>query len=70
MNWEKENVPIIIDELNTTEKGLSTTEAENRLKTYGKNALEEKEKDSQLKKFVSQFTEPLIILLIIAGIIC
>ncbi len=69
MNWEKENVPIIIDELNTTEKGLSTTEAENRLKTYGKNALEEKEKDSQLKKFVSQFTEPLIILLIIAGII-
>ena len=69
MNWEKENVPIILDELNTTKNGLSTTEAENRLKIYGKNALEEKEKDSQLKKFVSQFTEPLIILLIIAGTI-
>lgn len=69
MNWEKEDVPSILKELKTTENGLSAEESKNRLSLYGKNALEEKEKESEVKKFLLQFTEPLTILLIIAGII-
>ena len=37
-----------LNELNTTDKGLTSSEAAARLKTYGKNILEEKEKISPL----------------------
>lgn len=56
-------------EYNTTRNGLTLEEAETRISSYGKNVLIEKEKESELKKFLLQFTEPLTILLIIAGII-
>lgn len=69
MEWEKNSVSFVLEELKTTDNGLTTIEAENRLIQYGKNVLKEKEKDSELKKFLTQFTEPLMILLIIAGII-
>ncbi len=69
MNWEKEEISSILKELNTSSTGLTTKEAENRIQIYGKNALEEKEKESEVKKFLMQFTEPLTVLLIIAGVI-
>ncbi|HIH36083.1 MAG TPA: cation-translocating P-type ATPase [Methanosphaera sp.] len=69
MEWERENASSVLAKLDTNQNGLTTAEAEERLEKYGKNTLKEKEKESELKKFLLQFTEPLTILLIIAGII-
>ena len=49
--------------------GLSKTEVEKREKACGKNILIEKEKESILKKFLNQFNDFMIIILIIASII-
>ncbi len=69
MTNDNPQVSEIMLKYDTRTNGLSTLEAEERIKKYGKNALIEKEKDSEIKKFLSQFTEPLTILLILAGII-
>ena len=59
----------VFEELGVSESGLSSQEAEERLKRYGENELEEKEKVSILRLFISQFTSILIVILIIASII-
>lgn len=69
MEWERENASSVLAKLDTNQNGLTTAEAEERLEKYGKNTLKEKEKESELKKFLLQFTEPLTVLLIIGGII-
>ncbi len=69
MEWEIEDTTTVLARLDSDKNGLSTQVAEERLEKYGKNTLKEKEKESELKKFLLQFTEPLTILLIIAGII-
>ena len=69
MEWKRENASSVLAKLDTNQNGLTTAEAEERLEKYGKNTLKEKEKESELKKFLLQFTEPLTVLLIIAGII-
>lgn len=51
------------------EKGLSSKEAKARIAKYGKNEIERKNKVSVLKILLSQFTSPLIIILILAAII-
>ncbi len=50
-------------------KGLSQEEAEKRLKIYGKNEIVRKKKISPYKIFLSQFSSPIILLLIFAAII-
>lgn len=69
MTDDENNIDNILAEYDTTINGLTSAEAEKRIGTYGKNTLIEKEKESELKKFLLQFTEPLTILLIIAGLI-
>ncbi len=69
MTDDENNIVNILAEYDTTLNGLTSAEAEKRIGTYGKNTLIEKEKESELKKFLLQFTEPLTILLIIAGVI-
>ncbi len=49
--------------------GLTTEEAEKRLKIYGRNIIERRKKISPLKILISQFTSPIIILLILASIL-
>ena len=49
--------------------GLSSREAERRLKKYGHNILEKKKKKSALKIFLSQFNDFIVWVLIIATII-
>jgi len=49
-------------------KGLSIKEAKEQLKKFGKNNIKRTAKISPLKIFLSQFTSPLIIILIIAAI--
>ncbi len=58
----------ILDELSTQKTGLSSEEAERRLKEQGHNILVEK-KQNIFFVFLSQFKSPLILLLLIAAII-
>ncbi len=49
--------------------GLSEEEAKRRLEEYGKNKLEEGKKDPFIIKFLKQFIEPMVIVLLIAAVI-
>ncbi|MGB9793549.1 cation-translocating P-type ATPase [Caldisericum exile] len=51
------------------ESGLTTQEAEEKLKQFGKNELPEGRKETLLQKFINQFKNFLIIILIFASII-
>ncbi len=68
MYYDQE-ISSVFGELKTSEKGLSPENAEKRLEEYGKNELEEKEKISVFKLFLSQFKSILILILIIASIV-
>ncbi len=59
----------ILTRLNTTPQGLSSEQASERLKTYGKNELAHEHKHSAVKEFLSHFKSPLVIILLIAGVI-
>ena len=50
-------------------EGLSEEEAKKRKEKYGENKLQEQKKDSVLKRFIKQFNDFMIIILIIAAII-
>ncbi len=52
-----------------TESGLSNSEAEARLEKNGPNKLREKKKKTNLQRFIDQFKDVMIIILIIAAII-
>ena len=49
--------------------GLSDREAKQRLSIYGKNELQEKKPPSVLKRLIGQFMDPLIYVLLAAGVI-
>lgn len=49
--------------------GLTKEEIDERIKKYGENKLTEKKKESMLVKFVKQFNDFMIIILIIAAVI-
>lgn len=51
------------------EKGLSSVEAKERLEKYGPNTLPEKPPPSDIAIFVSQLKNPLVYILVIAGIV-
>lgn len=56
--------------LNTNfSRGLSSKEAEKRSKVFGKNKLDEKKKVSFISKFIAQFKDFMIIILLIAAVI-
>ena len=52
--------------LNVSESGLSQEEAQQRLTTYGPNELKKEKGKSPIKLFLSQFTDILMIILLIA----
>lgn len=56
-----------LDELQSSREGLSTAEAQNRLDEYGHNELEESQKRSLLAKFLDQFKDLMIIILLVAA---
>ncbi len=59
----------VLKALNTSETGLSSGEAENRLEKYGKNELKEEEKTSVVKLFLAQFKSFLILILMAAALV-
>lgn len=68
--WHTLRKDEVIKKLNTNEKnGLSDEEVKVRQEKDGKNKLQEKKKDSFLIKFLKQFNDFMIIILIIASIV-
>ena len=68
--WFYKNEDAIIEKLNADkEKGLSNSEVEEKRKQYGYNELKEGKKKSTFIKFLEQFKDFMIIILIIAAII-
>ena len=59
----------VIDALGSSNDGLSAAEAQARLEKNGKNKLVEPKKDSLLKKFFSEFADPMIIVLLVAAVL-
>lgn len=59
----------MIGEYDTSEEGLSDSEAEKRLEKYGLNKIEREACISPVRMFLSEFNDPLVLLLIGAMII-
>lgn len=69
MNYYNLDIDDVLGKLGTNKEGLKNNEVENRLKKYGKNKLETPKKQSKLKKFLYQFKDLMIIILILSSII-
>lgn len=68
MNYFSENKSAVLAALSTDERmGLSTAEAERRLKESGPNVLAAKPKKSILRRFFEQFKDVMILILIAAA---
>ena len=59
----------LLKELQTSENWISGKEAKQRNELYWPNAIQSKDKNSALKILLSQFTSPLVIILVIAAVI-
>ena len=69
-NWFNMTVDKTVKQLGTNEeKGISTDEAKKRQEQYGLNELAAKKKKSTFQKFLEQFKDFMIIVLIISAII-
>ena len=69
-NWFNKEVLEVEEILKTNkENGLSKEEVEKRKKEYGLNELEQKKKKTLIQKFLEQFKDFMIIVLIIAAIV-
>ncbi len=64
-----EEIETILSSQQTTRHGLSTSQAAQRLEEFGKNRLKEAKKKSIVSKLMAQMTDPMILILIAAGIV-
>lgn len=69
MSWHNEDITSIFQKLNTSEKGLSESDAAERKKVYGENKLPDTDKISIFNIIIHQFKSPLIYILFVSGII-
>ncbi|WP_299877812.1 cation-transporting P-type ATPase [uncultured Cocleimonas sp.] len=68
-NWHSEKYETVLEYLDTTPTGLLKNEAELRLDQYGENKLPEPKTDSQIIRFMYQFHNVLIYVLLGAGLV-
>ena len=59
----------VFKETSSSEKGLTSEQAQKRLEGNGKNRLEEGKKKSVIRRLLEQFADPMIIILIVAAAI-
>jgi len=69
VNWHQISPREIYNRVSTSEKGLNSEEAQRRLKLYGYNRVAEEDKVNRIRIFLHQFANPLIYILLIAGVI-
>ena len=59
----------VLEEVKSSENGISENEAKSRLEANGKNKLKDPPRDGLVKKFVKSLLDPMIIMLIAAALI-
>ena len=59
----------VFKEVDSSQNGLSSKEAKERLSTYGENTLKEKNKKSAFRILLNQFSNMMILFLILVGIV-
>ena len=64
-----QSVEDVFKELQSSPSGLSSQEAASRLEKYGANTLQEGKKKSLLEKFVDQFKDFMILVLLVAAVV-
>ena len=69
MNYHHLPYDEVLKQVGSRHDGLSDAEAADRLAQNGKNALIEAKKKPAILKFLSQFTDPMIIVLLVAAIV-
>ncbi|MCG2708968.1 MAG: cation-transporting P-type ATPase, partial [Thermodesulfovibrionales bacterium] len=69
MRWHQKETKDILDDLQSSSKGLSSEEAKKRLLEYGPNELKEKKKKTPFMMILDQFKDFMIIVLIGAAVI-
>ncbi|WP_459129749.1 calcium-translocating P-type ATPase, PMCA-type [Guggenheimella bovis] len=67
--WHHLSEEQVLKELDARREGLTSKEAEDRLKTYGANELEGKKQESLFKRFLMQMKDPMIIVLLVAAVL-
>lgn len=67
--WHEQSTETIFATLNTTESGLSEKESDDRLKVYGPNRLPEPKRKSTILRFLLQFHNILIYVLLGASLV-
>ena len=58
-----------LSQLESSERGLSSAQASERLQQYGPNQLQATPPIPKWRKFLAQFTNPLVLLLLVAVVI-
>ncbi|NTV78260.1 MAG: cation-translocating P-type ATPase, partial [Clostridiales bacterium] len=69
MRYYSKEFKDVLLEVNSSENGITTEEANKRLEEHGKNKLVEGKKITVLQRFLSQLKDPMIIILIAAAVI-
>ena len=64
-----EETEVVLGEVGTSEQGLTSAEAADRLEKNGKNKLAEGKKESLVMRFLKQLAEPMTIILLVAALI-
>jgi Mg2+-importing ATPase len=64
-----ESSTVVLEHLESSEKGLDKEQAAKRLQQYGHNELSKRKARTSLSVFLSQFSNPLVIILIAASIV-
>jgi Ca2+-transporting ATPase len=67
--WHAQSADEVLEHLNASEKGLSSTEAANRQVRYGQNQLTEASRPGFLKMLWEQFNNFIVMLLIVASFV-
>ena len=67
--FHTQSVDEVLDALDATPTGLDSPEAERRLSQYGPNELVEREGIQPFRIFLNQFTDTMVIVLMIAAVI-
>ncbi|MFD2629774.1 cation-translocating P-type ATPase [Oceanobacillus kapialis] len=67
MKYYQQKPEDVIDQLNTSENGLSSSDVKQRLEEHGYNEIEEKEKDPIWKLFLETFKDSMVIVLLVAA---
>ncbi|WP_211746801.1 cation-translocating P-type ATPase [Paenibacillus sp. Marseille-Q4541] len=67
MNYYQQNKEEVLKQVNSSEQGISSAEAQKRLESEGPNELKSKDKDPLWKLFVENFKDPMVIVLLIAA---